>query len=178
MNIDWSKAPDWAIANALYAFGGEISRMWVGESQYQPFDSLRPYPYGGGVGEVRHNCTRREFCYETPRPTPWTGEGLPPVGSTCEVDVAGAWTSGVILAHCLPPKEGFAVAQIDGEVGIAIGAEHDFRTIRTPEQIATEERELAITDICLVLDKDPSRPTLREKAGILYDAGYRKQVKP
>lgn len=73
----------------------------------------------------------------------WNGEGLPPVGTACEVDVSGVWISGVVLAHCLPPKEGFAVAQIDGEVGIAIGVEHDFRPIRTPEQIAEDEREKA-----------------------------------
>jgi len=51
-----------------------------------------------------------------------------------------------------------------------------FRPIRTPEQIEAEEREAAVTDIALIMGKDPERPSIREKAAITYDAGYRKQV--
>lgn len=110
----------------------------------------------------------------------WDGQGLPPVGTTCEVDVAGVWISGVALAHCLPPKEGFAVAQIDDGVGIAIGVEHDFRPIRTPEQIAADERERNVRNACNAISKalaelhESEEPTAVTIIEAMIDAGYLK----
>lgn len=183
MDVDWSKAPDWAVAHALYAFGGEISRMWVGETQYQPFDSLRPYPYGGGVGEVRHNCTRREFRYETLRSTPWTGEGLPPVGMVCEAGIPHVsgpnnetrsviWIEGRVIAyHAIKDKTYAWFAEDDGFYPPGV---FGFRPIRTPEQIAAEERQAAIKQ----MQKDCACYANADLFADLYDCGYRKQVKP
>ena len=58
MNIDWSKAPAWAVGHALHAFGGEIREVWVGEHQYQRLDQPKPFPYGGGNSDHRHNPRR------------------------------------------------------------------------------------------------------------------------
>lgn len=50
--------------------------------------------------------------------------------------------------------------------------------VRTPEQIAEEEREKAIQEMCEDAGK-PDMPTRsREQAAMLYDAGWRKQVAP
>lgn len=108
--------------------------------------------------------------------TPWNGEGLPPVGTVCEFydatlhrwfEVVIAYSSSwvvVVRGKCS-----------DGEaVEISLRSESaELRPIRTPEQIAAEERkriEEEIQRIC----------TEGENSGVpffvaLYDAGYRKQ---
>lgn len=66
----------------------------------------------------------------------WTGEGLPPVGAVCEYFSAlGEWKVCRIVAH-----DGlYAVFNSLNEYGAHIA--DGFRPIRTPEQIAAEDRE-------------------------------------
>lgn len=109
-------------------------------------------------------------------PAAWTGEGLPPVGTVCEFmkhnsppAPKGQWTVGDIryVSDCY--------VIIGGE-----GCEHahhprncSFRPVRTPEQIAEEERIASAYAMCAV-----ARSLSNVDAVALYDAGYRKQVKP
>jgi hypothetical protein len=102
----------------------------------------------------------------------WDGEGLPPVGTICEADVDGVWHECTLLAHCVAPKLGFAVGQTS--VGLAIGEASDFRPIRTPEQIATDDRQLAVLEIGDILISNRGDSTEYHQAGLIYDAGYRK----
>ncbi|MCG6574910.1 hypothetical protein EGM97_09345 [Pseudomonas sp. AF32] len=173
MNIDWSKAPEWVIAHALYAFGGEIREVWVGEEQYQRLDQSKPFPYGGGASSSFHNPRRYQFRYETLRPSPWTGEGLPPVGTVCEFaaySVGGPhWKKCKVIAH----DEGFAVINYHGSYS-GYRAGDRLRPIRTPEEVAAEEREAAICAMMEVCSELPCRQSCAD----LYDAGYRKQVTP
>jgi hypothetical protein len=110
-------------------------------------------------------------------PKAWDGEGLPPAGTVCEVKGCMShylkWNKVTVFA-----VRGKTVLfdMEDGRWGQT--ESHEFRKIRTPEQIAAEEREAALTDIALLMGKDPERPRIREMAAILYDAGYRKQVAP
>ena len=117
---------------------------------------------------------------------PWNGEGLPPVGTVCEfagfnpeetlpsdpmigdhVTVIAHFKSGSIdvaaFTFSAPPE--FEYLQV------AQGAYGCFRAIRTPEQIAAEEREAGIAEIRQIL-------TSSAKGSIesaIWDAGYRKQ---
>lgn len=121
----------------------------------------------------------------------WNGEGLPPVGTVCE------WAGCTYAPE--DPKEpdlhvGDQVKIIahfkDGEFDLAAftfnpgihnsargaawvnqGSHGCFRPIRTPEQIAAEEREKAVRDMLLCLKS----PLAEATAYDLYDAGYRKQ---
>ena len=105
----------------------------------------------------------------------WNGEGLPPVGTVCEVQtwVNREWRKTTVLAHHL----GFAVHSwsTDGDdIEVEVAPAADFRPIRTPEQIAAEEQEKIeeeIQRIC-VDGENNGVPFFRA----LYDAGYRKQV--
>lgn len=56
----------------------------------------------------------------------------------------------------------------------------EFRPIRTPEQIAAEERRKAGLDIALICTghSDRSKDNWATLGEIIYDAGYRKQVQP
>ncbi|MFK3945659.1 hypothetical protein Q9323_08725 [Pseudomonas fulva] len=126
---------------------------------------------------------------------PWNGQGLPPVGTVCEfagfnpeetlpsdpmigdrVTVIAHFKSGSIdvaaFTFFAPPD--FEYLQV------AQGAYGCFRPVRTPEQIAEEERERAvkkILDVMLGHDQacihDDTVQALCAKR--IYDAGYRKQ---
>lgn len=176
--IDWSKAPEGAtryhpetskiIAHWLKMVGDE---EWIWTSagkRWMPHID----PVEGG-----------EY-YERPAPT-WSGEGLPPVGILCklagesgdlkplhpewegrEVKVYAHFTSdrGVNMAAYVSP---------DHMIG-GCGISAMFKPIKTPEQIAAEEREKAAKQICV----DAGSPELTAGqmaiAYRLYDAGYRK----
>lgn len=111
----------------------------------------------------------------------WTGEGLPPVGTVCEVIYPGysnerfdrfVGHSVTIVAHDVIDAEPVAVFRMpvngraDEQDYHALVAKC-FRPARTPEQIAAEEalREIEI----LYSEGGPAA---------VFDAGYRKQVKP
>ncbi len=105
-------------------------------------------------------------------PATWNGQGLPPVGTVCEVkhrDIG--WVRCEIVAHKSFSCGGLthAIAWID-ENTLDQSQGLRFRPIRTPEQIAAEEREKAIEEMCF------AEETLTVKqAKALYDAGYRRQ---
>lgn len=102
----------------------------------------------------------------------WNGEGLPPVGTVCEYYAdEDDWRRCEVVAH-------------RGEMAVVwANANHIFssqggvlRPIRTPEQIAAEERkkiEDEIQDICTNAENN-GKPYFKA----LYEAGYRKQVAP
>lgn len=99
---------------------------------------------------------------------PWNGEGLPPVGAYCEAAMLyGEWAKGLVIAHHF---DGAVVAVGDDERGFEYDSyqTNQVRPIRTPEQIAAEERENFIDELIKVTC------IRRGEAGLIYDAGYRK----
>lgn len=100
----------------------------------------------------------------------WNGDGLPPIGMHVVVHddgslVYGRGESGEVIAHV----DGCAVIRMSYGLGCFMP-----RCLRTPEQIATEERENELNRMVAtvsMLDKGWARKVC---AG-LYDAGYRKQ---
>lgn len=203
MSIDWSKAPDWAVAHGLHETGFGIKEFWLGETQHQNLEHAKSFPYGGGDPSCGsfHNSRRESFSFVTPRPANWNGEGLPPVGTVCEF--AGfnpeetiptdprAGDQVTVIAHFMSGS--FEVAAFTfyappefEYLQVAQGAYGCFRPIRTPEQIA-EEARLAELNLMIGAIKDHpggrhgvdhlSQLKIHEEACInLYDAGWRKQV--
>jgi len=105
----------------------------------------------------------------------WGGEGLPPVGSICEGKECGEWVKVEIIAH----YDGRAVCMLPSKERVAIADPASLRPIRTPEQIAAENREKAIIEMKEVFLRGASGFWKGARLGIeaLYDAGYRKQEK-
>lgn len=103
----------------------------------------------------------------------WNGEGPPPAGTVCSYQHthhAGAWYDGEILYV----SDEYTIVK-----GHPVGEQHyytrnlTFRPIRTPEQIAAEERMASAYAMCAIA------PTLTNMdAAALYDAGYRRQEAP
>lgn len=105
----------------------------------------------------------------------WTGLGLPPVGTVCEVfndDLSGAaWEKCTILFT------GKHRVVYDSESCCERVGYMDclkFRPIRTAEQIAAEDREKALSDLCLVINNASHMDCGTYLAQAIIDAGYRK----
>ena len=73
----------------------------------------------------------------------------------------------------------FAYVAHDGVVQLGRGMAELFRPIRTPEQVAAEDRDKAIEG--MIADTNILTGIMSDRrimAGQLYDAGYRKQASP
>ena len=151
MCIDWNEAPEWAVGH------GEVTcittkKIWFNDLVYMYVGDSRSYTWSGADPELAHNHSRRSIKNVTMRPTPWTGAGLPPVGTVCE-----------FMKHNSPPApEGqWTVGTIRyvSDYTVIIGGDKcenvhhprncSFRPIRTPEQIAAEEREKVVEEMML-----------------------------
>lgn len=115
-------------------------------------------------------------------PPAWNGEGLPPAGVTCEVKSIEGWhlcTVFAIKPGINSDEALYDYAEDDGSLAWSSCASAElFRPIRTPEQIAADDREAAIQQMCA----DAGRPDMPSRsiaqAAMLYDAGWRKQEAP
>ena len=164
MNIDWSMAP--ADATHFQPENNILRAAWIkAESGYYWFMINAQANWVRYVGPVVHLGTL------IPRPIIWNGEGLPPIGSHVVVHddgslMYGQGESGEVLAHV----EDCAVIRMSYGLGCFLP-----RCLRTPEQIAAEEREAEIAEIAKEITSCmPYRPEALAKS--LHDAGYRKQV--
>lgn len=173
MSIDWSKAPE-------------------GTTHYHISEDINPWRKIEGTVAYEHYRGKwlrvnsfNEGCmpgYYVPIPQEsWNGQGLPPAGTVCERRTLpggdGRYEQVRIIART---RKGFPVWEnTDGVfAGISkfphlVGGLPEFRPIRTPEQIAAEEREAGISDMQTITDG--AGPTVYAKLSALYDAGYRRQ---
>lgn len=177
--IDWSKAPEWASAYAQVIYEHETTAKdfaWVCAEGYNvnPFGVTEQvcHPY------MKEFFTADRFRLIEFRPTKyqaWSGEGLPPVGTVCEVKGCMShylqWNKVTVFA-----VRGKTVMfdMEDGRWGQTDS--HEFRPIRTPEQIAADERDKAAADMFKLFYS--VNDTGKEAMFRLYDAGYRLQVQP
>lgn len=141
-----------------------------------PYDPVEIAWDGASVEVTRAEWQAAVDALKKAETVEWDGAGLPPVGAECEVknDISGEWDAvDEVLVHTTIGGVNTAVCKRNDRVFLARAV--DLRPIRTPEQIAAEEREKHISDICMIFDRDPNSPTNRNHAARLYDAGYRKQ---
>lgn len=167
MNIDWSKAPEGAthFSPVFKTFDPLWAKLGSnGKFQYMPIDCSRAW-YDGA-----QPCFGETYIE---RAESWAGTGLPPVGQKCEIisDDTGEWIQGVILVHCR--DEGKDLAILQGDDVVWMGEAHEFRPLRTKEQIEAEERERIVSEMYMLFYSKPD--TGKEAMYRLYDAGYRKQ---
>ena len=189
MNPDWSKAPQATHytpgnpeegLNAVYwrVVEGVTVKAWAVRSS-------------GSIAECSLSCA-----FDLNRPDAivkvWDGEGLPPVGTVCEFAgfnpeetmptdprvgdqvtviahfMSGSFEVAAFTFYAPPEFEYLQVAQ---------GAYGCFRPVRTPEQIAADERAANIE--AMRADIGWKAPYLGPcPVALLYDAGYRKQSQP
>ncbi|EPH1096420.1 hypothetical protein L5556_000358 [Pseudomonas aeruginosa] len=163
MSIDWSKAPE-----------GANKAGFTGHDQYLQFYRI-PGMFGdydywhekrGWSGNDFPTCAN--YLFDRPEKVEWNGQGLPPVGTVCEYRHM-IWPE-YRLCEIRYISEESLVAYDDAQEQFYRTCDMLFRPIRTPEQIAAEEREKAIEEMCF------AEETLTVKqAKALYEAGYRRQ---
>lgn len=111
-----------------------------------------------------------------PKKKAWTGEGLPPVGTVCELWYScGEWAPCMVMAHDISMGIPTAVVR-HGDHYYTGSSRKTLRPIRTPEQIAAETEEREALEIQKVIAPFFDNPM--GAAFALHRAGYRKQVKP
>lgn len=173
--IDWAKAPEgathyWPGNSRFYEKVGD-SYFVSGQQNYGPVHSTESW--------VKNLI---------PRPsTAWSGDGLPPVGVDVEFNHSGlqpdewvechvvGYYDGHLYGHTKDPswkdRDGVCHLQLDEGLSTAI----KFRPIRTPEQVAADERSKSIAlmiPIAKLGDDD------EEICAAFYDAGLRFTEQP
>ncbi|AVE32265.1 hypothetical protein [Pseudomonas aeruginosa] len=179
MSIDWSKAPEGA--THWEPRGPDFGEGWMKKEGNEWFY------WGEGTnkwfkGKLSCNVSaEREATFEARPQDTWDGQGLPPVGTVCEyrchdnICEPKDWTVVHVLAHANHGSDTamLLAEDVSGEPGTMYGRiwiPRTCRPLRTPEQIAAEEREKAIEEMCF------AEETLTVKqAKALYEAGYRRQ---
>ncbi|HEK1393460.1 TPA: hypothetical protein SMR00_005586 [Pseudomonas aeruginosa] len=174
MSIDWSKAPEGCIG----AFARIISKtaFFVFSKRPSDYSSREGYEGEGEDGPYHVFSEYWEWIDK-----PWDGQGLPPVGTLCEwhgpnSDGPDGWvyTESNVVAYtddglfiCMQKPGCWPVVQrIDN---------CEFRPIRTPEQIAAEERRKSILHLANLLIDSRGQCNEYSQAEAIFDAGYRRQ---
>lgn len=168
-NINWYKAPVWANAVIASKDGQEFYvSQWGGVSVRQRVG------YSEVDGDASADMiTPHDWTLVATRQADWTGEGLPPVGTVCDwqASTQHEWKRVTVIAY-----NGIDVWL--HPVGI-VGNPAGFRPIRTPEQIAAEEREKGILQMAHDCGDwwraETDTKCLPPVFGAMWKAGYRKQ---
>ena len=179
MSINWEKSPEGA---THFHYGNvKYSAHWYKEGYFcvvgfedkgwkQDFD---PSP--------------KDQYIERPTVKQWSGQqdGLPPVNTVCGIKRGMDWTIVTVVAHF---SEMAVIAWTDdsGEHADLYSAS-ELRPIRTPRQIAAEQRETAIREMIAICKDGASKeqfiPTEAHMARMmrycfdkLVDAGFKREV--
>lgn len=172
-------------ACTLFTSDNEVAEDWLGK-----FDSREPldiygqkylideistdYEPGFAGVTIKMYPAYQEKSPERPKKQEaCSGEGLPPVNCFCETldDDADCWVKVEIYAHTEFKGDTYACAK--NETDMFYGLAHEFRPIKTAEQLAEEERNATIQDIRDIANGALDRGITGAEA--IYLAGYRKQ---
>jgi hypothetical protein len=163
--IDWSKKPDGATHYA--PAGDDLALRWFNMDKGE-FGASWIY----GRWYLFDRPSNRDDMVEIK--APWTGAGLPPVGTVCEYTSNGGlnWreTSVLFIDEQVVLLTGYALYKlVDPDIA--------FRPIRTPEQIAEEKRKSEVDALIDVL-RTIHTTYYPEVAEAILKSGYRLQVQP
>lgn len=166
LNADHSKA----FQEHVFSKGGK----WrCGSSKAK--NLIMPYLYINNEGSIGFDGDEEYFADSPYREITfdlldaWDGSGFPPIGTVCVYPRAEGdeWRKCEIVAHYFA---GVAAVDVLDSTAVCMLASL-FRPIKTPEQIAAEERLHAIDEMNdLILGWGVEKRML----AALYDAGYRK----
>lgn len=171
MIVDWTNAPEDCV-------GALVAK--VGNSHFPKVTFVRHaiFEHGRVRGD---SCEGLSLCAYLDvwawEGRPWTGEGLPPIGTDAEFKGHdGVWRPGTYIGQF----NGKMVVGCHETGVVGFLSSEEFRPIRTPEQIAAEERLAAINymeiDAGMCATAFDGDPEVRVWVENLIDKGWRKQV--
>ncbi|MGP8812104.1 hypothetical protein ACT03H_27590 [Pseudomonas aeruginosa] len=168
MSIDWNTAPEGA--THWEPTGPEFHEGWMkkeGDYWFYWVEGINKWFRGPSCGV----SAEREATFEARPQEAWDGQGLPPVGVECE------------YRHMIWPEyrrceiryisDESLVAYDDAQEQFYRTRDMLFRPIRTPEQIAAEERSKECDRIFFILSNVGREGNRSDMAEALYDAGLR-----
>ncbi|HEK0003306.1 TPA: hypothetical protein SMN85_003638 [Pseudomonas aeruginosa] len=176
MSIDWNTAPEgathWEPRGSLYLEG------WMRKvgNKWSYWAEGRKVWVSGTPG--CYVSAEREATFEARPQEAWDGQGLPPVGTKCLTNRNDFLREVTILFY--GKTQTFVFDHVSQEEICLVLKDRVFLHIRTPEQIAAEDREQAVQEM-LALDEYPhgqDRGGMMSRADfcrVLYGAGYRRQ---
>lgn len=179
MNIDWSKAPEGAThaGNSPYEKG--VVTWFKGISDPTSRNHFMNEGSMNAWAISSENLSAWDLIERPNKQEAWDGEGLPPVNCFCETldEDADCWVKVEIYAHTEFMGETHACAK--NGTDMFYGLAHEFRPIKTAEQLAEEEKIATIAEMraVVIAASDRKRATIAECIATvaLYEAGYRKQ---
>jgi hypothetical protein len=174
----WATAPGWAGA-VVSAYSSDGDRFYFvdefgGVSRRQEVGSIDR----GEIADM--DIPGNAWRLVSERPQAWTGAGLPPVGTACERAWSGeeeSYQRVKVLAHdgdlaIFRWVDGPRAGELQDDRQDIIQDIPIFRPIRTPEQIAAEERAQAIEKMWSIYWQ-PHATSAKQALGLLWDAGLR-----
>ena len=170
MNIDWSKAPEGAThvgtkkvpgVTCWYKLKEDVFYFWYCTNDDLDFD---------GWAESKGDPIHTPLIERPKKQEAWNGEGLPPVNCFCETldEDVDCWVKVEIYAHTEFMGETHACAK--NGTDMFFGLSHEFRPIKTAEQLAEEEIQAIRDEIRWQKPQLGPCPVAQ-----LYNKGYRKQ---
>ena len=165
MNIDWSKAPE--DATHAGSFKGKFSCWYkLGSGWVWEYMSDLSFSWE----KVSGNLPASDLIERPKKQEAWNGEGLPPVNCFCETldEDVDCWVKVEIYAHTEFMGETHACAK--NGTDMFFGLAHEFRPIKTAEQLAEEEIQAIRDEIRWQKPQLGPCPVAQ-----LYNKGYRKQ---
>lgn len=170
--VDWCKAPEGATH-----YNAACPHPWLKDVPVS-------FYYGGWIEYSSNKCAMEDLKNAVKRPQEWDGEGLPPVGTICmlnegrDMNAYYAHHAGKklkIVAHTTSSKGDILAVYmvIGGDEFHGLCDNLNFAPIKTPEQLAAEERLHAIDEMVDLAQRSDSIFT-DVMMSALYDAGYRK----
>lgn len=179
MSIDWSTAPEGA--THWEPKGTEFGEGWMKKVGNEWSYWLEGSEVWAGVWADCFVSAEREATFEARPQETWNGQGLPPVGTVCEHYGTAddlAWLEVEVIGH--GNVDGRNVAFFRYGTGsprftVSYSTANNFRPIRTPEQIAAEERRNSILHLANILIDSRGQCNEYSQAEAIFDAGYRRQ---
>lgn len=185
--VEWIDAPDWATAYGNHKQFPDIY-YWLSDEGYMPTHDSACLPYAQTYNHSEDQFTIIEyrqsptFKHEVNTPLPettwsklvWDGEGLPPVGTECELYNCGQCHVGEIVYI----SDVYTIMKIDGQ-----GEQHFHSSGLQFKRLKTEY-DKTVDMICSVLSNSYADITevvkgmshYRHYAESLIEAGYRKHA--
>lgn len=181
-------------ADYSYLENGTMNKAPEGATHYSPRDECfyqkrdgSWYPLASGIPTELSVYASRAFLAQLVPvdsvPPLWDGSGLPPVGVECEAwydDGKVCWHRADVIGHS-PYEPKVIAVSLKGDHERKLIWCHCFRPIKTPEQLAAEQRERAIVDMCQRVEGSVAKwninidcsAAMRAVVEALYDAGAR-----
>ncbi|HGM7647953.1 TPA: hypothetical protein ACKP9G_003700 [Pseudomonas aeruginosa] len=170
MSIDWSKAPEGA--THWEPTGPDFYEGWMkkeGDYWFYWSEGTNKWFRGPSCNVSAERAAKFEA---RPQET-WDGQGLPPVGAKCLTDRNDFIREVTILCH--GKTRTFVFDHVSQEEICLLLKDRVFLPIRTPEQIAADERRKSIIHLANLLIDSRGHCNEYSQAKAIFDAGYRRQ---